>query len=102
MSPEVDTRLAGLQIERIAVAKEYVLYGRGSCMAMVHGTHMGSSGYMTDSGPAYLVWRNGQAFLVSRGQETPATDDQVETIERFSKDLKNALWPPINADRIGA
>lgn len=98
MSPEVDARLAGLQIERIAEAKEYVVYGRGLCVAMVHGSSPGSSGYMTDSGLAYLVWRNGEAFLVSRGREVPAQADQVDAIRLFSEDLKNALRPEMNTD----
>ncbi|HWC96824.1 MAG TPA: hypothetical protein VG456_08745 [Candidatus Sulfopaludibacter sp.] len=93
MSPEVAARLAGLQIERIAEAKEYLIYARGSCVAMVHGESLGSSGYFTENGIAYLVWRDGQPYLVSKGREVAAEADQVATIEEFSRDLKQALEP---------
>jgi hypothetical protein len=98
VSPEVAARLARLNIEQIAVAKDYVLYGRGSCVAMVHGASLGSSGYMTEIGLAYLFWRESNPFLVSKGREVPAEPEQVEAIQAFSKDLKEALGPPINTD----
>lgn len=98
MSPEVLSRLADFQIERIAEAKEYVLYGRGTCVAMVHGTSVGSSGFMTESGLAYLFWREGTALLVSKGREAAAAPEQVEEIQRFSEDLKKALGPQMDAD----
>jgi hypothetical protein len=46
---------------------------------------------MTEQGLAYLVWRDGQPYLASKGGETPASAEQVETIRRFSEDLNNAL-----------
>jgi hypothetical protein len=98
VSPEVAARLARLNIEQIAVAKDYVLYGRGSCVAMVHGASLGSSGYMTETGLAYLFWRGNKAYLVSKGREIEAAGEQVEAIQAFSKDLKEALGPPVNAD----
>ena len=53
---------------------------------------MGSSGMMTDNGLAYLVWREGEAILAAHGgKEVPATAKQVEEIQRFSADLKQAL-----------
>ncbi len=91
MSPEVLSRLAELRIERIAEAKEYVLFGRGACVAMVHGASVGSSGFMTENGLAYLFWREGKAWLVSKGSEIAAEAEQVEEIQRFSEDLKEAL-----------
>ena len=91
MSPAVAARLADLQIERIAEAKEYVLFGRGSCVAMVHGDSLGSSGYMTEAGLAYLFWREGRPWLVSKGSEAAALPQQVEEIQKFSEDLKLAL-----------
>jgi hypothetical protein len=91
VSPEALSRLAELRIERIAEAKEYVLYGRGACVAMVRGASLGSSGYMTEGGLAYLFWREGKAWLVSKGSEIAAEPEQVEEIQRFSEDLKEAL-----------
>jgi hypothetical protein len=46
---------------------------------------------MTDRGLAYLVWRDGQAFLAGKGFELAATDEQVAAVRRFSKDLKAVL-----------
>jgi len=37
------------------------------------------------------VWRDGLPYLAAKGSETPATPEQVETIRRFSEDLKTAL-----------
>ena len=101
MSPEVAARLARLNIEQIAVAKDYVLYGRGSCVAMVHGASLGSSGYMTETGLAYLFWRESKAYLVSKGREVEAEGEQIRAIQEFSQDLKNALWPQMNTDEHG-
>jgi len=101
VSPEVLSRLAELRIERIAEAKEYVVYGRGACVAMVHGASPGSSGYMTESGLAYLYWRDGKAWLVSKGSEVAAAPEQVREIQEFSDDLKKALGPRMNADERG-
>ncbi|SPE28937.1 conserved hypothetical protein [Candidatus Sulfopaludibacter sp. SbA3] len=79
------------QIERIAEAQEYILYGRGACVAMVHGRSLGSSGYMTEKGLAFLFWRDGRPWLVSKGSEVEAAPEQVQEIQKFSEDLKNAL-----------
>ena len=78
-------------IERIAEAKDYILYGRGPCVAMVHGSSIGSSGYMTEKGIAYLVWRDGRPWLVSKGSEVAATAEQVQEIQKFSDDLKQRI-----------
>ena len=66
------------------------LYVRGNCLAAVGGTQ-GSTGFMTESGLCYLVWRDGAALLVSKGGESPATPEQVEEIRKFTEDLKSAL-----------
>ena len=80
-------------IELIAETKEYRIYGRENCVAIVHFTaggsgSLGSSGMMTENGLAYLVWRGAEAFLVGKGIEIPATPEQVEMLRRFSEDLK--------------
>jgi hypothetical protein len=98
VSPETAALLAQLGIEQIAETKEYYLYGRGACIAMVHGTSLGSSGFMTERGLAYLVWRDGEAWLVGKGNEVAAAPEQVREIQKFSEDLKKAFGPRINAD----
>jgi hypothetical protein len=56
------------------------------------GVSLGSSGLMTESGLAYLVWREQRAYLATHGgAERPASAEQVEAISRFSEDLKNAF-----------
>ncbi len=46
---------------------------------------------MTENGVAYLMWRDGAAFLVGKGLEAPATPEQVEALRAFSEDLKVLL-----------
>lgn len=77
----------------VAEAKEYRLYARDNCVAMVRFSQsgdasIGSSGMMTEHGVAYLVWRAGRPLLVSRGSETPAAPEQVEALRQFAEDLK--------------
>ena len=40
---------------------------------------------------AYFVWRDGAPVLAAKGVEAPATDEQAETVRRFSADVKSAL-----------
>ncbi len=80
-------------IQLIAETKEYRLYSRDTCVAMVHFTQsgdssIGSSGMMTENGVAYLMWRDGRAVLVAKGLEVPASPEQVEALRQFSRDLK--------------
>jgi hypothetical protein len=67
------------------------IYVRGDCIAAVGGGSQGSTGILTSQGLAYLIWRDGQPFLASKGVETLATPEQVEDIRKFSEDLKTAL-----------
>lgn len=83
-------------IEIVAEAREYRLYARGACVAMVHFTQpgeasIGSCGVMTENGLAYLVWREGRPLLISKGAEKPATAEQLEALRRFAEDLKALL-----------
>ena len=95
MSPEILARLAGLQIQVVSEAAEYCMFTRDNCVAIARVREssfaIGSSGLMTESGLAYLLWRDGQPLLASHGQETPAAPEQVEAVQRFSADLKQAL-----------
>ena len=76
-----------LMVEGPAVS----LYVRDDCIGVASGGSQGSTGMLTPHGLAYLVWRDGQPMLVSKGLETPATPEQVEAIRKFSEDLKTAL-----------
>ena len=98
MSPESAARLQSLQINWVLNAKGWVLFTRENCAMFARWQEgdprvsFGSTGMMTDNGLAYLVWRKGQPILAAHGgQEIRATSEQVEEIQRFSADLKDAL-----------
>ena len=96
MTPEIARRLTDLRIEWFASEKGYTFFTRENCAAIAHlkaeGLGLGGTGLMTESGFAYLLWRDGRAYLaVHGGAETPATAEQVEAARRFSDDLKAAL-----------
>jgi hypothetical protein len=94
VNPEIAARLRALHIECFATEKGYTFYTRENCAAIGHGVNLGSSGIMTESGLAYLVWRGGQPYLAAHGgAETAATPEQVDAVRQFSDDLKTALIP---------
>jgi hypothetical protein len=92
VNPEIAARLQKLDITWSATEKGYTFFTRGQCAAIAHGLSLGSSGLMTETGLAYLVWREDRPFLAGHGGgETAATPEQVETVRRFSADLKTVL-----------
>jgi hypothetical protein len=97
VSPEIAARLADLNIQLAAQARDYCLFVRGACLALAQCagesfTSIGASGMMTENGIAYLVWREGLAVLAAHGgHEQPATQEELETIRRFSEDVKSVL-----------
>ncbi len=81
-------------IRLMAEGASVAIYVRDNCIAAVGaapGPNQGSTGLMTERGLAYLMWRDGQPFLAAKGAETPATPEQVEAIQKFSRDLSSAL-----------
>ena len=85
--------LAAAGIQLVAETTSHYLFTRDTCIALVErsvGT-IGSTGIMTEQGLAYLVWRDGQAFLKSKSAEMPATDEQLTAIRQFSQELARAL-----------
>ena len=98
MNPEITARLQGLGINVVAESSAVSVFVRECCVAVAGrtadgGFSLGSTGMMTENGPAYLVWRQGQPRLAGKGGEVPADNAQVETIRRFSEDLQAALDP---------
>ena len=97
MSPEIAARLADLNIQLAAQARDYCLFVRGNCLALAQSagesfTSIGASGMMAENGIAYLVWREGHPVLAAHGgHEQPATQEELETVRRFSEDLKLTL-----------
>jgi hypothetical protein len=86
------SRLEELGIRKMVEGPVVSLYTRGNCVAAVGGTQ-GSTGFMTEQGLLYLVWREGVPMLTGRGAEVVAEPGQVEEITRFTQDLKAALNP---------
>lgn len=96
MNPAIADRLASLDIQVLSEGEKVFLFARDTCVALVERREagigsIGSTGVMTETGLAYLVWRGGQAMLVGKAGEQVAADAQVEAIRRFSEDLKAAL-----------
>ena len=96
MTPEIAARLAECDIAMAAEARDYCMFVRGNCAALVQSaggrfTSVGSTGMLTEKGLAYLVWSDGKAWLASHGTQTEADSQQVDAIRKFSEDLKTIL-----------
>ena len=87
------SRLDDLGIRLMVQGPAVSIYVREDCIGVVGSGTQGSTGMLTPQGLAYLVWRDGQPLLASKGAEVPATPEQVEAIRKFSEDLKAALNP---------
>ena len=88
--------LGSTGIQLLSETRAYAMFARDNLLALVERTaegygSIGSTGIFTERGLAYLIWRDGQAFLAGKGFEQPATDEQVAAVRRFSEDLKGAL-----------
>jgi len=92
--PEILARLLAAEIETSGEG-EYVTLSRGLCFAVARRSGselaLGSSGIMTERGLAYVVWKNGQPLLASKGALADASPEQVAEIRKFSEDVKAAL-----------
>ncbi|MEI9973300.1 MAG: hypothetical protein WDO73_15405 [Ignavibacteriota bacterium] len=103
MTAEIAERLAACDIQMAAQAKDYSMFVRGNCVALVQTvddrfTSIGSSGMLTENGLAYLVWVDGKAMLSTHGSQVAADTEQVDAIRRFSEDLKSVIWPQMDTD----
>ena len=88
--------LGSTGIQLLTETRAYAMFSRDNLIALVERTAagygtIGSTGIMTERGLAYLIWRDGQAFLAGKGYEQPATGEQVAAVRRFSEDLKASL-----------
>jgi hypothetical protein len=96
VSPAVAERLANRNIQVAAEATGHYLFVRENFIALVERKadgfgSIGSTGIMTETGLAYLIWREDRPLLVGKGTETIAEPSQVDAIRQFSEDLKAAL-----------
>jgi len=94
--PEIADRLSNLNIQVVVEGAAHYVFSRDMCIALVGRTEagfgsIGSTGLMTESGLAYLVWREGAPRLSGKGGEAAAAPEQVEAVQRFSADLQAAL-----------
>ena len=53
--------------------------------------NIGTPGMVTEQGFAALLWRGKRGVFVGRGYEKFATDEQVNAIRAFDRDLNEAL-----------
>jgi hypothetical protein len=98
MDSGVAHRLDLLGIQLLVETQTHFVFAREDCIALVERREafgsigsIGSTGMMTPRGLAYLVWRDGQAWLASKGCSLAADEAQVAAIRRFSRDLASAL-----------
>jgi hypothetical protein len=87
----VDLGSSGIQL--ISETGSHYVLARGNLVALVERTatgygSIGGAGVWTEGGLAYLVWREGQAWLAGKGFERRAEEEEVEAVRRFSADLK--------------
>jgi len=90
----VELGSSGIQL--VSETRSYCMFARDNLVALVERTaegygSIGGTGVLTERGLAYLVWRDGQAFLAGKGFEQAATEEQVAMVRRFSEDLKAVL-----------
>ena len=86
-------RLAASGIQLAAETDSHYLFTRDNCIALVErrAATPGSSGILTEHGIAYLIWRDGAAYLKSKTAEIAASPEQIAAVESFSHDLAAAL-----------
>ena len=77
--------LDSASIQLLAETPSHYLFFRDNLVALVERTpqgcgSIGSTGIWTERGLAYLVWRDGQAFLAGKGFQQRATDHEVAAI----------------------
>lgn len=89
----IQTHLAAIGIRIAAETDSHYLLTRDDLIVLLDRTTntQGSTGILTGEGLAYLIWRDGQAYLKSKTAEIPATEEQVAAIRRFSQDIQSAL-----------
>ncbi len=93
------------KLERLAAAglaadrnRSHYVFERDGFVALVERTPdgfggVGSAGILTGAGFAALIRRGEQSYFVARNFEQEARPEQVESLRRFSQDLKSALTP---------
>jgi hypothetical protein len=87
---------AGIQVlPAVEIATHYV-FERDGFVALVERTPdgfggTGSAGILTGNGFAALIRRGNRSYFIAKNFEQEAQPEQVESLKRFSTDLKTAL-----------
>jgi hypothetical protein len=91
-------RLVALGIEVVPMPglDRHVVFARGGYASLVERTEtglgrIGASGFITEHGLAFLVWRGETAYFVAKQHELIATPDQIASLRQFSSDLERTL-----------
>ena len=97
----IETRLerlaaAGIQLLPIDEFQRHFVFERDGFVSLVERRdsgfgNIGGAGLATAQGLAMLTSRRQGLFFVARGLEIPATDEQVELLRAFERDLRAAL-----------
>ena len=82
--------LGSTGIQLVSETRSYWMFARDNLLALVERTSdgyggIGSTGILTERGLAYLVWRDGQAFLAGKGFELQATDNTIASTTTIVK-----------------
>jgi len=98
IQPETIARLVQCGIKIMSRGQNFCLFVREGCLAMVpceDGVFagVGSTGLSLEEGLGYLITRDGEYYLEGNTFNLPARPDQVEKVQKFSADLKAALFP---------
>ena len=91
-------KLVAVNIELLPLPQinTHFVFHRDGFAALVDRVHdtfgaVGTAGLLTPKGIAPLVWRADRAVFVLKDFEEPATQDQVQQLRSFQKDLEAAL-----------
>lgn len=104
---DVGSRLveAGFQLlPAFQISTHYVLERQGF-LALVERLadggfgKAGAPGLLLDGSFAVLVWKQEQAYFVTKGRQVSATSEQIEALRRFDADLSRALAPDCTEPR---
>jgi len=87
---------AGIQLLPAVEITTHYVFERDGCVALVERSGdgfggVGSAGILTGKGFAALIRRGERSYFVAKNFEQEARPEQVESLRRFSADLKAAL-----------
>jgi hypothetical protein len=87
---------AGIELLPAPEVATHFIFTRDGFVALVERRGnafggIGSAGLLVDQGLAPLVRRGSKAFFVARGFEREASAEEIQKLQQFSADLKQAL-----------